>query len=461
VVVPLPAAGALVGAVPSPRPSVRARAYRARRIGTTFGRIYLGLRARRFLARRLDPPDMPARWRRFHRQSAERIYDAAVELQGLILKGCQLLGARADVLPREYVEVLSRLQDRVPPRPFAVVRECVERELGAELGQIFASFEPTPIASASLAQVHAAELHGGERVAVKVQYPEIERLVRGDLANLRTLFRAVGLLEGDFDLLPLVDELATQVPRELNFVQEAHNAEAIGRHFKDRDDVGVPRIHWEFTTRRVLVMERVDGIKITDLAALRAAGLDPSRVSQLLVEAYCEQILRHGFFHADPHPGNLLVQPGSAGGPRLVFLDFGLAKELPAKFRQGAVEFAAALLRGDPAAMAEALVSLGFETRDGRPESLAPIAAFLLEAAQRFRHGVRLEEPAGRLFREIPDRIRENPIVRVPSHLVLVGRVLGLLSGVNRSLEARVDLARTIFPYVMGVAPRPGAPAGS
>jgi predicted unusual protein kinase regulating ubiquinone biosynthesis (AarF/ABC1/UbiB family) len=447
--------------MPGAHPDARVRAHRARRIGTTFGRIYLGLRARRFLARRVNPPDMPERWRRFHRHSAGLIYEAAVELQGLILKGCQFLGARADVLPREYVEILSRLQDRVPPRPFPVVRASVERELGADLEQIFASFETSPIASASLAQVHAARLHSGERVAVKVQYPEIESLVRSDLANLRTLFRAVGLLEGDFDLMPLVDELATHVPRELNFVQEAHNAETIGRHFKDRDDVAVPRIHWEFTTRRVLVMEYIDGIKITDLAALRRAGLDPAQVSQLLVEAYCEQILRHGFFHADPHPGNLLVQRRESGGPRLVFVDFGLAKELPPSFRQGAVEFAAALLRGEPAAMAEALVALGFETRDGRPESLVEIAGFVLEAAQRFRHGVRLEPASGRVFREIPDLIRENPIVRVPSHLVLLGRVLGLLSGVNRSLDARIDLARTIFPYVMGVAPRPGGPSGS
>jgi predicted unusual protein kinase regulating ubiquinone biosynthesis (AarF/ABC1/UbiB family) len=434
------------------RVSAAERVHRARRIGATFGRIYLGIRARRFLARRLHPRDMPERWRRFHRRSARTVYEAAIELQGLILKGCQFLGTRADVLPREWVEVLSRLQDRVPPRPFPVVRETVERELGADLEQVFRSFAQAPIASASLAQVHAAELRSGERVAVKVQYPEIESLVRSDLANLRVLFRAVGLLESDFDLMPLVDELATYVPRELNFVNEGHNAEAIARQFKDRDDVGAPRIHWAFTTRRVLVMEYVDGIKITDVAALDAAGLDRARVSQLLVEAYCEQILHHGFFHADPHPGNILVQRRPSGEPRLVFVDFGLAKDLPPRFRQGAVDFAAALLRGEPDAMAEALLELGFETRDGRPESLGEIARFVLELAQRFRHGVRLDDEFGERFgREIPDRIRENPIVRIPTHLVLLGRVLGLLSGVNRSLEARIDLARTILPYVMGV----------
>ena len=235
-----------------------ARIYRARRIGTTFGRVYLGLRANRFVARRLAPSDMSRRWRHFHRSSALSVYDTAVELQGLVLKGCQFLGTRADVLPREWVQVLSKLQDRVPPRPYSVVRECVEQELGAGLDELFASFSKKPVASASLAQVHEARLHSGERVAVKVQYPEIAALVRGDLANLRALFRAVGFLERDFDLMPFVDELGTYVPRELNFVNEGHNLETIGRFFKGRDDIAVPRVHWELSTRRVLVMDFVE-----------------------------------------------------------------------------------------------------------------------------------------------------------------------------------------------------------
>jgi predicted unusual protein kinase regulating ubiquinone biosynthesis (AarF/ABC1/UbiB family) len=427
------------------------RLQRARRIGTTFGRIYLGLRAHRFIARRLSPPDMDQRWRRFHRASAQSVYEAAVELQGLVLKGCQFLGTRADVLPREYVETLSKLQDRVPARPFPVVKECVERELEAPLHAHFCEFSARPIASASLAQVHEARLHDGSRVAVKVQYPDIEALVRGDLRNLRTLFRAVDFLERDFDVMPLVEELGTYVPRELNFVNEGHNAETVARFFKERADVAVPRIHWELTTRRVLVMDFVDGVKITDLPGLRALGLEPEAVARILVEAYCEQVLVHGFFHADPHPGNLLVQRTPEGAPRLVFVDFGLAKELPPHFREHALGFAGALLAGDPERMARALVDLGFETRDGRPESLRDIAGFVLELAKHFRRGVRLDaEFTDRFGREIPERIRANPVVRVPTHLVLLGRVLGLLSGVNRSLESELDLARTILPYAAG-----------
>jgi predicted unusual protein kinase regulating ubiquinone biosynthesis (AarF/ABC1/UbiB family) len=423
------------------------RLYRARRIGTTFGRIYLGIKANQFVAQRLRPADMHERWSRFNLDSAKSIYAAAVDLRGLILKGCQFLGSRADVLPPEYVKVLSKLQDRVPHKPFSVIRRSVERELGRPLDSVFRSFSPRPIAAASLAQVHEARLHDGTRVAVKVQYPEIEALVRSDLANLRLLFRAVGVVERDLDLMPLVDELGTQVPLELDFVNEGHNAEAAAELFRPRGDVVVPAIHWEWTTRRVLVMEFVEGIKITDLEGLRAAGVDPARVARLLVEAYLEQVLVAGFFHADPHPGNLFVQPD---GPKLVLLDFGLTKRLPDHFRERLVELALALLREDAAALARAFLALGFETRDGRADSLAEIARVFLEGAKEMRErpGSRADT-VERLRRELPERIRANPIVRVPSHVVLLGRVLGLLSGVGRSLGAELDLVEILVPYVM------------
>ncbi|MCG8590566.1 MAG: AarF/ABC1/UbiB kinase family protein [Proteobacteria bacterium] len=421
--------------------------FRARRIGTTFGRVYLGIKAQQWIARQLRPRDMQARWSRFHRDSAESIYSAAVDLRGLVLKGCQFLGSRADVVPPEYVETLSRLQDRVPPKSFRVVRERVERELDRPLAEAFAEFSETPIAAASLAQVHLARLRSGERVAVKVQYPEIERLVRADLAQLRVLFRAVGWLERDFDLMPVVEELGRQVPQELDFESEARNAERVAALLAHREDVRVPSVHWPLTTRRVLVSEYVEGVKISDVANLRQAGHATEQLARTLVEAYCEQILVHGFFHADPHPGNLLVTPAG----QLVFLDFGLCKELPSGFREAVVGFAAALVQGRPEAMAAALAQLGFETRDGGTRGLEEISEILLDVGKRLRGQAWIDPDVVRdAGRELPERIRRNPIVRVPGHVVLLGRVLGLLSGVGRSLGGRVDMLGLILPYAMG-----------
>ncbi len=439
------------------RLSLAERIYRARRIGTTFGRIYLGIKAHQFVARRLSPPDMDARGAAFHEESARAIYDAAIELRGLILKGCQFIGSRADVLPPEYVEVLSQLQDRVPSKPFPVVRALVEDELDATLGELFESFEERPIASASLAQVHRAVLKTGETVAVKVQYPEIATLVHSDLSNLRALFRAVRLLERDFDLMPLVDELGEQMPLELDFVNEAKNAEKVAGFYEDRADVHVPRVHWEYTTRRVLVSEFVPGIKISDTDALRAAGVAPDAVMKTLVEAYCEQVFSHGFFHADPHPGNLIVQPGLGGPataarptPRLVFVDFGLAKQLPGPFRHGVLELASALVQGSAERMAIALHELGFETRDGGVEALHDIAEVVLETAIRLRQQSFLDRDATRGAAErLPRMIRENPIVRVPSHVVLLARVIALLSGLGSTLDARIDMLQTILPFLV------------
>lgn len=428
--------------------SAATRIERARRLGVAVGRVYLGAKANQMLARGLGRERMRARWTRFHRESAESIYRIAVDLQGLILKGCQYVGARADLMPREWTQVLSRLQDRVPARELPVVRRVVEGELGRPLEAVFRHFAPRPVASASLAQVHEAVLRDGRRVAVKVQYPEVAELVRSDLANLRALFRAIGWLEADFDLLPLVDEFGSHVPRELDFLAEARNAERVAGMFVGRSDVRVPSVHRELSTRRVLVMEFIDGVKITERAALVEAGFDLEQLMRTLIEAWCEQVLVHGFFQADPHPGNLLVERGSG---RLVLLDFGLAKQLPARFHADSLRLLLALLQRDADEMAEALVALGFATRDGSRASLAALARTGLRAARELAESGSLgPERFEQLGEELAEQLRRDPVVRVPSHVVLLGRTLGLLSGVARSLETQIDPLSVVLPYVVG-----------
>ena len=432
------------------RRDTRERLYRARRISTTFARIYLGIKAHQLLDGASTESGRKRRWARFHARSGKQIYDTATELRGLILKGCQFLGARADILPPEYIQALSSLQDRVPPHEFEKIRSQIELELGAPLESVFSTFSERSVASASLAQVHVARLPNGQSVAVKIQYPEIEDLVRFDLANLRALFQAVGLFERDFDLLPLVTELSHHVPLELDFVHEGINAERIAEFFRQRDDIHVPRIHWEITSRRVLVSDFVSGIKISDTESLDKAGIDRSQVMQSLAEAYCEQIFVHGFFHADPHPGNLLVRPipGDETRAQIVFLDFGLAKQLPPDFRKNVLEFVSALVGGDTETMTGALLDLGFETRDHSRDSLQKISSALIRMANRMRHQTYFDpDVIKQASEELPRLIRENPIIRIPGHLVLLGRVLGLLSGLGRTLDVKLDMLRLILPY--------------
>jgi len=429
------------------------RATRAREIALVVGRIYLGLRAQRWVEDVLGPPDMERRWLRQHEANARDLYRAATGLGGLILKASQFLGARADLLPPPYVERLGRLQDRVPPRPFAVMRRVVEHSFGRDLHRVFSTFDETPLAAASLAQVHAAVLQDGRAVAVKIQYPEMAALVRSDLANLRVLFGAIDWLERDFDLAPLLDELADTVPAELDFVHEAHNSERIARELAHRKDIVVPAVHWDHTTRRVLVMERIDGIPINDRGALLAAGVDPNAVAQTLAECFAEQMLVNGHFHADPHPGNLMVlPPGGGHGTRLALLDFGLTKELPDRFRETALAFGTALLQGQPVQMTDALVALGFETRGSGDETLAAIAEALRDAmAVLGRSGGSDPEALDAIRRSVSERLRANPLVRVPHHLVLVARAIGLLAGVNASLGVEIDLLATLAPYALGI----------
>jgi predicted unusual protein kinase regulating ubiquinone biosynthesis (AarF/ABC1/UbiB family) len=416
---------------------LRTRLYRGARIaraGVTLWCLYKVPDLARRLLRRPKPKARPATDLR----AARVLLRTALDLRGTVIKVCQVVATRSDVFPPAFVNELKQLHDAVPPRPFEVVRTVVERELGKPLGAVFADFDERPLASASLAQVHRARLHDGREVAVKVQYPDLDDLVHTDLANIRRGCAVYERLDPQpIELMPLLMELTSHLALELDFLREADAADRVRAIFADDPSVVVPRIHREWSTRRVLVMELVDGIKPTDADALRAAGIDPADVVQDLMRVYVRMILAAGFFQADPHPGNLFVRRGAAGARELVLIDFGLSKELPAGFGMGLFELMFSMMTMNEAAMIRAFRELGFETKTGDPATFLEIARRMMRRSDSGRfEGEFTEEMTDELF----EAIRENPVVRVPSDFVLVGRAFSLLSGIAHTLGHRANV---------------------
>ncbi len=415
------------------RPLTRLR--RTHQVGWLAARLYLNYKLpawRRALLR--QPKLSDAELRPLHDRAANWILETALSMRGVIIKMCQAMATRADVFPPEFVERLKECHDRVPSKPFAEVKAAVESELGKPLGAVFAEFAETPIASASLAQVHAARLLDGTEVAVKVQYPDIEDIVRTDLRNMERGCRVYERLDPQpLELLPLLQELTHHIGYELDFLREGRCADRVREIFANNPKIVVPRIHHELSTARVLVMQRVSGIKVTDKAALEAAGLDAADVVQDLMSAYVRMILAAGFFQADPHPGNLMVSPEG----KLILLDFGLSKELPEGYGLGLFELMFSMMTLNESAMIRAFQELGFETKTGDTNTFLLITRRMLARSESGAfEGEFTEEMTDELF----EAIRQDPVVRVPSDFVLVGRVFSFLSGIAHTLGHRANV---------------------
>jgi predicted unusual protein kinase regulating ubiquinone biosynthesis (AarF/ABC1/UbiB family) len=411
------------------------RLRRTLRVGTLAARLWAHYKLPEYWGKllRRGPPDEATKRRR-HELAASWILECALTMRGVIIKLCQAIATRSDVFPPEFVQELKKCHDAVPPQPFAVVRAAVERELGKPLDALFLEFEERPIASASLAQVHAARLLSGEEVAVKVQYPDIEDIVRTDLRNMERACRVYERFDPQpLELLPLLKELTAHLAMELDMRREAVSCDRVRGLFADDARVWIPRIHRELSTGRVLVMEKVSGIKVTEKAALEAAGLDPADVVQDLMRVYVRMILAAGFFQADPHPGNLMVTREG----RLIVLDFGLSKELPDGYGLGLFELMFSMMTMNESAMIRAFQELGFETKTGDTSTFLLIARRMMT---RSRTGTFEGEFTEEMTDELFEAIREDPVVRVPSDFVLVGRVFSFLSGIAHTLGSRANV---------------------
>lgn len=410
--------------------------------------IYAGYKTRQVYGRLTGGSRRRDFYNEQHRRAARRIRDTAVRLEGLIVKGCQFIGSRADILPPEFIEVLSEMQDRVPPKPFSMMRPWLESQLGRSLEEAFAEVEPVAIAAASLAQVYRGRLHDGSVVAIKVQYPAIERVIATDLANFTFFINLLARIERHFDLRILLEEVRTLIPLELDFENEAANARRFAANFAGDPNVRFPTPVPELCRRTVLTMDYFDAVKISDLAGLERLGIDKHEVAELLSRTYIRQILVHGFFHGDPHPGNLLVQKGSDGRPVLVILDLGMAKEFTPQLRVAVIRLTTAIIARDAVAIGQAFRDLGFKTRTGNDDTFVTVAELFLGQALRAGKAYADMAMLDRINDELMAALRANPIVRASSDLLLVMRVMGLLSGIGKMLDSKVDPLALMLPFL-------------
>ena len=415
------------------------------------------------------------KWARRHRpalhtRNGRRVRLSVLRLRGLFIKAGQLGSALTNLLPEPFRVELEGLQDRVPASPTAAARARIEAELGAPPEALFASFTPLPVASASLAQVHRAVLEAADgrpalEVAVKVQHADIDAIARLDLRAIETILRAVGRWFGVRGLREQFREIEAVILSELDFGLEAANAAEIGARLGP--GVAVPAVVPERSSRRVMTTEFVDGIKSGDLAALEAAGVDRLALAERILDAYGAMIFRDGLYHADPHPGNLLVRPDPAapGGFEVVFLDFGAVARLTPAMRAGLAEMIAGLLARDPRRVTDALDVMGFVADAGSLEADAAIRSFVEGVHERMLRGIdprafrlgdltldyAMAQHAETLGQMADVGVSVTDLAaafRVPRDWILLERTALLLVGLCGSLAPDVNPLTVIEPYI-------------
>lgn len=383
----------------------------------------------------------------------------AVRMGGVMIKVGQFMSARLDVLPHEITDELSGLQDEVPAETFEAIRSVVEAEMQAPITERFLDFDPQPLASASIGQVHRARLPqpaGGQEpaveVVVKVQRPNIGQVIETDLSALQVVTRWVQLyppIRRRVNVPALMEEFSRSLHEETDYLNEGKNGETFATNFASRPEVRVPRIYWSHTTRRVLTQEEIHAIKITDHTAIDAAGVQRSEVANRLIDTYLQQIFEDHFFHADPHPGNLFVLPVSETEWQIVFVDFGMAGTVPANLISGLREMLIAVGTRDVPRMVKSFQQLGILLPGADTELLEKAGERLFDefwgksTSEIVNMG---HQQAGEFVKEFSNLLYEMPF-QVPENIILLGRCLGILSGICSGLNPDFNAWERLMPY--------------
>jgi predicted unusual protein kinase regulating ubiquinone biosynthesis (AarF/ABC1/UbiB family) len=367
------------------------------------------------------------------------------------IKVGQFLSARVDVLPEYITSELEDLQDEVPAERAEHMLAVIEAEFGEAATEIYARFDPEPLASASLGQAHRAELPTGEAVVVKVQRPGIEEIIRVDLRAFQIALdwlKRFKAITRRADLDALLNEFSTTLWAELDYLAEAENARAFGEMFAQSPDIRIPEVYEQFTTRRVLTLEDVYFIKISDRASIEAAGVDLSDVAERLFQTYLRQIFIEGFFHADPHPGNLFIEPLEAGRWRLVFVDFGMVGRLIPRAKEGLRDLAVGVGTRDLDRMIQAYQTLEILLPEADLERVKQAEAVVIERfwGRSMRELREMHPREMRQFsRQFRDVLYEMPF-QVPADLIFLGRCIGILSGMCTGLNPDFNVFEGLAP---------------
>lgn len=373
----------------------------------------------------------------------EQVRRACEELGPTFIKFGQLLAGRSDLLDADWLRELGKLHSQVPAVPMERLRPQLREDLGAEPEALFAAFDPTPLAAASIAQVHRARLHDGSEVIVKVRRPGIESVIEADL---RLLQRLAALAERHWPALvpygpqQLVREFARSLRRELDLAAECRSAERVAANLATLGFVEIPRVHWAYTSARVNVQDRVDGVPGEDLAAVDAAGLDRRVLAQRGAQAVLKMIVEDGYFHADPHPGNVFYLAGN----RLAFIDFGMVGRLSPRRREELLDLLLGLVQRDPPAVAEVLLEWTADTHGVDLDALeSAIEAFVDQY-----HGTPLAQlNLGRMLTEVTDVLREQSLT-LPGDLALLIKAFVSLESMGRGLDPDFHMAQEALPLL-------------
>jgi ubiquinone biosynthesis protein len=376
-----------------------------------------------------------------------RLVMALTELGPIFVKFGQILSTRRDLIPADVADELTRLQDQVAPFPEAEARAAIERALGAPVAQRFATFEGTPLASASIAQVHAATLENGREVVVKVLRPQIRERIADDVALLRAIASSVQRFHPNADKIrphEIVTEIETTLTNELDLQREGANASLLRRNFAGSNDLYVPDVIWSHSSERVLTLERVRGIPVDDLAALDAAGIDRVQLAEKGVRLFYTQVFRDNFFHADAHAGNIWVDPAHPLDPRFIALDFGIMGTLPEQDQYWLAENFLALFNRDYRRIAELHVRAGWMPAHARVDELEAAVRTVCEPYfTRPLSEISLAEVVVKLF----ETARRHELTLQPQ-LILLQKTLLNIEGVGRLLHPQIDIWATAKPVL-------------